>query len=96
MAAKIDFNLIVSLQYANTPSAPTGYNKNNNFDNRRISRTCVLGAQKELSHRSTSFEYLKHTFTIEGKQPKPRFGCIEGPSHRDGSFKHPNRMFSLK
>ena len=23
-----------------------GYNKNNNFDNRRISRTCVLGAQK--------------------------------------------------
>ena len=26
---------------------------------------------------------------IEGKQPKPRFGCIKGPSHRDGSFKHP-------
>ena len=25
---------------------PTGFNKNNNFDNRRISRTCVLGAQK--------------------------------------------------
>ena len=25
---------------------PTGYNKNKNFDNRRISRTCVLGAQK--------------------------------------------------
>ena len=24
----------------------TGYNKNNNFDNRRISRICALGAQK--------------------------------------------------
>ena len=25
---------------------PTGFNKNNNFDNGRISRTRVLGAQK--------------------------------------------------
>ena len=33
---------------------------------------------------------------IEGKQPKARFGCLKVPSHRDGSFKHPNRMFSLK
>ena len=24
----------------------TGYNKNNNFENRRIWRTCALGAQK--------------------------------------------------
>ena len=49
-----------------------------------------------MSHRNTSFECLKHNFTIEGKPPKPRFGCIKGPSHRDGSFKHQNRMFSLK
>ena len=51
---------------------------------------------KELSHRNTSFECIKHNFTIEGKQPKPRFECIKGPSNRDGSFKHPTRMFSLK
>ena len=58
--AKIDFNLIVShpLIYSwplftmseHTKRTdflqPTGYNKNNNFYNRRISRTCVLGAQK--------------------------------------------------
>ena len=55
-----------------------------------------FGCSKELSHRNTSFECLKHNFTIEGKQPKPRFGSIKGPSHRNGSFKHPNRMFSLK
>ena len=30
---------------------------------------------------------------IEGKQPKPRFGCIKGPSHRNGSFKHQNVCF---
>ena len=44
------------------------------------------------SHQNTSFECLKYNFMIEEKQPKPRFGCIKGPSHRDGSFKHPNRM----
>ena len=52
-----------------------------------------FGCSKELSHRNTSFECLKHNFTIEGKQPKPRFGCLKGPSHRDGSFKHPNCIF---
>ena len=50
VAAKIDFNLIVSflttVYNKRTHQALTGYNKNNNFDNRRISRTCVLGAQK--------------------------------------------------
>ena len=54
----------------------TGYNKNNNFDNRRISRTCVLSAQKNCL-----IECLKHIFQIERKQPKPRFGCLKGPSH---------------
>ena len=53
-----------------------------------------FGCSKELSHRNTSFECLKHNFTIEGKQPKPRFGCLKGPSHHDGSFKHTNRIFS--
>ena len=50
MAAKIDFNLIVSflttVYNKRTHQPPTGYNKNNNFDNRGKSRTCVLGAQK--------------------------------------------------
>ena len=45
-----------------------------------------FGCSKELSYRNTSFECLKHNFTIEGKQQKPRFGCIKGPSHRDGSL----------
>ena len=53
-----------------------------------------FGCSKEPSHRNTSFECLKHNFTIEGKQLKPRFGCMKGPCHRDGSFKHPNRMFT--
>ena len=44
--------------------------KNNNFDNRRIARTCVLGAQKELFHRNTSLECLKHNFTMKGKTTK--------------------------
>ena len=38
-------------------------------------------------------ECLKHNFTIAGKQSKPRLGCLKGPSHRDGSFEHPNCMF---
>ena len=55
-----------------------------------------FGCSKELSHRNTSFECLKHNFKIEGKQPKPRFGCLKGRSHWDGSFYHTYRMFSLK
>ena len=48
-----------------------------------------FGCSKELSHRNTSFECLKHNFPIVGKQPKPRFGCLKGPSHRDSSFLTP-------
>ena len=35
-----------------------------------------FGCSKELFHRNISLECLKHNFTIEGKQPKPRFGCL--------------------
>ena len=45
-----------------------------------------FGCSKELSRRNTSFKCLKHNFTIEGKHPNPRFGCLKGPFHRDGSF----------
>ena len=55
-----------------------------------------LGCSKELSHRNTSFGCLKHNFTIEGKQPKPRLGSSKGPSRRDGSLYLPSHMFSLK
>ena len=100
MAAKIDFNLIVSF-------LTIVYNKRTHQGRPQVTTKItiskidkyhghVFGCSKEPSHRNTSFECLKHNFTIEGKQPKPRFGCIKGPSHRDGSFKHPNRMFSLK
>ena len=36
----------------------------------------VFWVNKRTFHRNISFECLKHNFTIEGKQPKPRFGCL--------------------
>ena len=48
-----------------------------------------FGYSKELSHRNTFFECLIHNSTIEGKQPKPRFGCIKGPLTERQFFKTP-------
>ena len=38
-----------------------------------------FGCSKELSLLNTFFEYLKHNFTIGGKQPTPRFACLKDP-----------------
>ena len=100
MAAKIDFNLIVSF-------LTTVYNKRTHQARQQVTTKITISiieenhghvfwVLKRTVSSNTSFECLKHNFTIEGKQPKPRFGCKKGPSHREGSFKHPNRMFSLK
>ena len=100
MAAKIDLNLIVSF-------LTTVNNKRTHQARQQVTTKITISiideyhghvfwVLKKPSQRNTFFECLKHNFTIEGKQPKPRFGCTKGPSHRDGSFKHPNRMFSLK
>ena len=41
-----------------------------------------FGWSKKLSYRNTSFECLKHNFTIESKQAKLRFLCLKGPLSR--------------
>ena len=44
----LSFDLFLTTAYIKRTHQvqPTGYSKNNNFDNRRISRTYVLGTQK--------------------------------------------------
>ena len=85
VAAKIDFNLIVSF-------LTTVNNKRTHQARQQVATKITISIiDKYNGHvvwvlkRTVSskhfFECLKHNFTIEGKQPKPRFGCINGPSH---------------
>ena len=101
MAANIDFNLIVSF-------LTTVYNKRTLQARQQVTTKITILIVDEyhglvfwVLKRTVSskhfFEMSKTKFyykIIEGKQPKPSFGCIKGPSNREGPF--PNRMFSMK
>ena len=93
--AKLDFNLIVSsfdlflttVYIKRTHQVqPKGYTKITISIIDEFHGHVFLVLKRTVSSKHF-FECLKHNFTIEGKQPKPRFGCLKGPSHRDGSFK---------
>ena len=91
---KLDFNLIVSsfdlflttVYIKRTHQAVTTKITNSIINEFHQHVFWVLKRTVSSKH---FFWMPKHNFTIEGKQPKPRFGCLKGPSHRDGSFKHP-------
>ena len=56
-----------------------------------------MGAQEKMSHKKTLLLNAKNTILrLRENKQNLDFGCLKGPSHRDGSFKHPNCMFSLE